>query len=60
MRHRDHLYYPSQMKEHSVVKGINFHIEKNLAHAYRDAKCASVCLSDGKNGITFDPLHEIN
>ena len=33
------------MKECSVVKGINFHSEKNLAHAYRDAKCASVCLS---------------
>ena len=48
----------------SVVKGINFHIEKNLARAYRDAKCASVCLSvclsDGKNRITFDLLHEIN
>ena len=33
------------MKEHSVVKGINFHIEKNLTRAYRDAKCASVCLA---------------
>ena len=32
------------MKERSVVKGINFHKEKNLAHAYRDEKCASVCL----------------
>ena len=29
----------------SVVKGINFHIEKNLACAYRDAKCVSVCLT---------------
>ena len=48
------------MKECSVVKGINFHIEKNLARAYRDAKCASVCLSGGKNGITFVLLHEIN
>ena len=50
--------------EVSVVKGINFHIEKNLARAYRDAKCVSVCvsvcLSVGKNGITFDPLLEIN
>ena len=50
------------------MKGINFHIEKNLARAFRDAKCASVCvsvcvyvcMSEGKNGITFDPLHEIN
>ena len=33
------------MKECSVVKGINFHIEKNLARAYRDAKCVSVCLT---------------
>ena len=33
------------MKELSVVKGINFYIEKNLARAYRDAKCAFVCLS---------------
>ena len=50
------------MKECSVVKGINFHIEKNLARANRDAKCAfvCVCLSGGKNEITFDPLHEIN
>ena len=49
------------MKECSVVKGINFHIEKNLACAYRDAKCVSVCLcvglSGSKNGITFDLLH---
>ena len=46
------------------MKGIKFHVEKNLARAYRDAKCASVCLSvclsDGKNRITFDPQHEIN
>ena len=51
-----------QTKKSSVVKGINFHIEKNLAHANRDAKCAfvCVCLSGGKNEITFDPLHEIN
>ena len=50
------------MSEHScsVVKGINFHIEKNFARAYRDAKCVSVCLSGSKNGITFDLLHEIN
>ena len=33
------------MKERSVVKGINFHIEKNLERAYRDAKCVSVCLA---------------
>ena len=26
---------------------------------YRDAKCASVCLSESENGITFDMLHEI-
>ena len=32
------------MKEHSVVKGTNFNIEKSLAHAYRDAKCESVCV----------------
>ena len=50
----------NRTKEYSVVKGIKFHVEKNLARAYRDAKCASVCLSGGKNGITFDPLHEIN
>ena len=41
-----------------------FPYRKNLARAYRDAKCASVCLSvclsDGKNRITFDLLHEIN
>ena len=42
------------------MKGINFLQEKNLACAYRDAKCASVCLSGGKDGITFDVLHEIN
>ena len=35
------------MKECSVVKGINLHIEKNLACAYRDAKCVSVCLCVG-------------
>ena len=47
------------MKEQSVVKGINFHIEKNLAHAYTKG-CTSVCLSESKNGITFDSQHEIN
>ena len=50
----------SELHSRSVVKGINFHTEKNLACAYRDAKCVSVCLSGGKNRITFDPLHEIN
>ena len=30
------------LHKRSVVKGINFHIEKNLARAYRDAKCVSV------------------
>ena len=50
----------NRTKEYSVVKGKKFHVEKNLARANRDAKCASVCLSGGKNGITFDPLHEIN
>ena len=47
------------------VKGINFHIEKiSPMHIgmqnVRLSVCVSVCLSDGKNGITFDPLHEIN
>ena len=27
------------------MKGINFHIEKNIARTYRDAKCAPVRLS---------------
>ena len=34
--------WAKQTKEHSEVKGINFHIEKNLAPIYRDAKCGSV------------------
>ena len=46
------------------MKGINFNIVKNLAHACRNAKCASVCVSvclfESTNRITFDPLHDIN
>ena len=48
------------MKEHCVVKGLNFCIEKNLARAYRDGKCISDCVSETKNGITFDIQHEFN
>ena len=49
----------------SVVKGINFHIEKiSSVHIgmqnVRLSVCVSVCVSESKNGITFDPLHEIN
>ena len=32
-------------KKHSVKSGIIFHIERNIARAYRDAKCAFVCLA---------------
>ena len=32
-------------KKHSVKSGIIFHIEKNIARAYRDAKSAFVCLA---------------
>ena len=48
------------MKECSAVKSINYRTEKNLAFAYRDAKCVCVCLSESKNVITFDELHEKN
>ena len=34
-----------QREQRNVVKGINFHRENFFAHAYRDAKCASVCVS---------------
>ena len=45
------------LHKRSVVKGINFHIEKILpVHIGMQ----NVRLSDGKNGITFDLLHEIN
>jgi len=48
------------MKEHSVVNGIKFHIEKiSPMHIGMQNVCLSVCLSGSKNGITFDPLHEI-
>ena len=32
-------------KKHSVKSGKIFHMEKNIARAYRDAKCAFVCLA---------------
>ena len=32
-------------KKHSVESGIIFHKGKNIACAYRDAKCAFVCLA---------------
>ena len=32
-------------KKHSVKSNIIFHMEKNIACAYRDAKCAFVCLA---------------
>ena len=32
-------------KKHTVESGIIFHIEKNIARAYRDAKCVFVCLA---------------
>ena len=42
------------------MKGINFHTEKNLAHAHGMQNVhLSVCLSGSKNGITFDPLCEL-
>ena len=55
------LIYPSQTECSERYK---FPYRKILARAYRDAKCTSVCLSvclsGSINGITFDPLHEIN
>ena len=45
------------MNERSVVKGINFYMEK-ISPVHIGMQ--NVRLSGGKNGITFDPLHEIN
>ena len=46
-----------QTKERSVVKGINFHIEKILSV---HIGMQNVHLSGSKNGIIFDPLHDVN
>ena len=35
----------SKPSKFQFMKGINFHTEKNHARAYRNAKCASVCLA---------------
>ena len=49
--------WAKQTKERSVVKGMNFHTEK-ISPVHIGMQ--KVCLSAGKNGITFDLLHEIN
>ena len=51
----------SELHSCSVVKGkkkiLPVHMGMQNVHL---SVCLSVCLSVGKNGITFDPLHEIN